>query len=485
MRVKKDKFYIFIVFFISAMLYIFNFPWKHEFLYGYNKIVFFVWLFLFFGVVKIVFKAQNFIVGIFLLLNGVAFSYFFYIFYDYKSILEKGPFDFSVFIYGNIQKVSNLTLLVILIMFLVLLLSPKRFYRISIDFEKIKKNISIYAYKIKKIPYINMTLAAGIILVLDLLIFNFTFNVFKGHYGTGDMKMYIEIPNFIRSLVSLLSLSLYILLKTKESFDNTLRVILFKLFLFLSIFFVDLSFGPRGSTVGMFVVLLVFDLLTDKHSISKYLNSFITLTILFLLIFIWPMMRFHIPDDGIIVTFLDSISNFIESLSLFSEVQFYAVPMIPQTLFHFLFVVDLIDKDISLNLSTFVNLISQQLPSFVENFGITRPLNDNYKLMKYFFHGGGFYIFANAYWNGGILVMSIFTFVVTYILIKIELFFKSHKKIYYIAYPLFIYLIPVNTFYGIQPFVRGIEYGLLGLLLVYFGQKIKFQKKGSEIVFNY
>lgn len=477
MKINKDKFYVLTIFLITMGLYLSDYPWNNRLFDGYNNIVFCIWLFFFVGVTKIAFKSQNLIVGIFVLLNTVTECYFFYIFSSYDFILAKGPFDFSAYSYEAVQKVNNLEFLALSIMLLALVTCSKIFYTRSFDFVEIKKNIAIYVIKLKKISQSKILIMTIVLIVLEFLILILTFNVFKGHYGTNEVGAYISIPNFLRSLISLSSLALYALVKTKQNFEYTTRTILFRLFAITSIFVADLSFGSRGSSVGMFFVLLVFDLLTDKHFFSKYFNLIISLVIIFLLIFIWPLIRFHIPDNGLLVSLYNGISYFFESLPMLSSVQFYTIPMVPQTLFHFLYVVDLIEKGISLDFTTFINLIPQQLPSIVENFGFTRPLNDDYRLMEYFTNGGGFYIFANAYWNGGALIMSIFIFIIMYFLIKIEIFFKLHKKIYFIIYPVFVYLIPVNTFYGIQPFIRGLEYGLIAMFIVYIFQKIKFVRK--------
>ena len=135
-------------------------------------------------------------------------------------------------------------------------------------------------------------------------------------------------------------------------------------------------------------------------------------------------------------------------------------------------------QGISLDWQTFINLIPQQIPQFLADLiGFQRPLSDPWILMKYVFHGGGFYIFAEAYWNGGILPLSIFTFVITYIIIKLEIFFKKHDVAYYLAYPIFLFLIPVNNFYGILPLIRGIEYGLIALFLIYLYKKIRIRRR--------
>ena len=124
----------------------------------------------------------------------------------------------------------------------------------------------------------------------------------------------------------------------------------------------------------------------------------------------------------------------------------------------------LIDSGDSLRYQTFFNLIPQQLPSFLDGTLWTRPINDNILLMEKFNHGGGFYSYANAYWNGGLPALAFFSIALSWAIARIEIFFKNVTVHYVPAYFIIVLITPTAFYYGIQGLVRGIEYGLLAYL---------------------
>ena len=472
-KLQKSRLYLFNATVYTFFLYILNFPFNQDF----DTFLWGIWFIIGIKIVQLFFKSFNYILSIFILLNIVVTSYFFFIYTNYNLIATKGPFDFSAYTIKNLHNINNLMYLIFTTIYLVLFLNKKNLKNKKNNLIKIRNNFKKEMYKIYKIKNIKIIISIIIFIFLDLLIFIGTYNIYKGPYGV-NMDKYFYISNFLRAFIGILSLFIYIIVKIKNKIKFNIYVFLTKLFFFYTLFFTILSFGSRGSAVGIMILLLIFDILTDKMKLIKYINFFTNIIIIFILITLWPFMRGYIYNHGLIESLIYAFDFFLVGTSSFYETQFKMIPMIPMTLFHFLYVSDLISNENSLNYATFINLIPQQLPSFIADIiDYTRPLNDNWILAKYFFHGGGFYIFANAYWNGGVLPLLFFTSFIIQILIWIESFFKRNNPIYYLAYPLFIYLIPVNIFYGIQPFIRGLEYGFVSLIIIYTVRKIKITKR--------
>ena len=155
--------------------------------------------------------------------------------------------------------------------------------------------------------------------------------------------------------------------------------------------------------------------------------------------------------------------------------------MVGQSIFHMLYTIDLVRRGDALPGSTFLNLIPQAVPQFIAKmFDFERPLNDNWLLAKYYRHGGGFLAIANAYWNGGMVVMAGFTAILTAILMAIDQYFsRGRRKIlatlgYWLGLPIFT----IQLFYGIQGAVRILQF--VSLLILYDGYRVKAKFKGMK-----
>lgn len=135
------------------------------------------------------------------------------------------------------------------------------------------------------------------------------------------------------------------------------------------------------------------------------------------------------------------------------------ITMISASLFHLLYVIDLIRDGVSLGGSTFVNLVPQALPGFLDGVLWERPLNDNWRLAEQFYHGGGFLVVANAYWNGGFWVAMLFMMVVSSVLVAFDRYLQNRKvgPLYRIVYWLWLPVFIVQLGYGIQGMVRVLQ----------------------------
>lgn len=181
----------------------------------------------------------------------------------------------------------------------------------------------------------------------------------------------------------------------------------------------------------------------------------------------WPYMRggslANLPTDEVLMQALQiSIGLGGDANPTYAgedEIRLGDIPMHGASLFHLLYVIQLIQDGISLAGSTFVNLIPQSLPSWLEGLLWERPLNDNWLLGNYYYHGGGFLIVANAYWNGGLWVALLFMAVLSAIFVGLDRYLTRpdvgllYRAVYWLWLPVMI----VQMGYGIQGIVRVIQ----------------------------
>ncbi len=155
--------------------------------------------------------------------------------------------------------------------------------------------------------------------------------------------------------------------------------------------------------------------------------------------------------------------------------------MIGASLFHSLYVIQLLQDGISINSSTFVNLIQQLLPSWLDGVLWTRPLNDNWLLANYYYHGGGFLLVANAYWNGGLWVALLFMVVMSAIFVGFDRHLRRPDAglLYRMAYWLWLPVMIVQLGYGIQGMMRVVELLMAVILLERFLRKHRVRGRTS------
>ncbi|SUS08813.1 membrane hypothetical protein [uncultured Defluviicoccus sp.] len=143
------------------------------------------------------------------------------------------------------------------------------------------------------------------------------------------------------------------------------------------------------------------------------------------------------------------------------------IPTFSHMIFHLLYAIDLVERGYSLEGATFLNLFPQLLPRFLEPIVGERPLNDNWLLSEYFAHGGGFLAVANAYWNGGILVLAMFMASISAIFGAMDRCNMNVETgtIYRAAYWIWLPVMAIQLGYGIQGLVRVIEYLCLAFIM--------------------
>lgn len=188
----------------------------------------------------------------------------------------------------------------------------------------------------------------------------------------------------------------------------------------------------------------------------------------------WPYMRWNLsllPMGGVVT------EAFKIGLGLSSNDQLLYVgergiwlgkiAMIGASLFHLLYVIELIRDGVSLGGSTFVNLIPQALPSWLDGVFWERPLNDNWRLAEQYYHSGGFLIVANAYWNGGLGVVVAFMAALSSLFTAFDRYLMKPGTgmLYRFAYWLWLPVMVVQLGYGIQGLIRVVQLLVAMMLL--------------------
>lgn len=303
-----------------------------------------------------------------------------------------------------------------------------------------------------------------------LLVFILTPNVLQFPYPENYLQPR-NISSLLRAALVLVPFLFSIIRFVHDEYRITFGGVLFRATTYVAVFAIGLMCGSRGPMVGILIGMLFLDAAYCRSAFHwKSLSILVGLAYLIFAVINWPDMRTSISAIGFIPAFTASFVNYGNILLLGSgsnAVFLSDFPMLGQSLFHFLYTIALVDSGQSLHYQTFLNLIPQQLPEILDGILWTRPINDNWLLADHFRHGGGFYSYANAYWNGGVVALGLFSGLLALIIARIEIFFKRLPIIFLAAYFVFLLLVPIGLYYGIQGLLRGIEDGFAAYLAIY------------------
>lgn len=203
----------------------------------------------------------------------------------------------------------------------------------------------------------------------------------------------------------------------------------------------------------------------------------------------WPYMRVYLAespaDEVLMQAFQIGVGLGDDANPTYAgqnEIRLNDIPMHGASLFHLLYVIQLIQDGISLGGSTFVNLIPQSMPSWLDGVLWKRPLNDNFLLGDYYYHGGGFLLVANAYWNGGLWVALLFMAVVAAIFVGFDRYLIRpdvgllYRAIYWLWLPVMI----VQLGYGMQGLIRVVQLLVAVIVLERFLRR-RARVRGSRL----
>lgn len=425
--------------------------------------------FLFLGTVEALrMLRKTYVLTSVLFFSHIMMTYFIgWILLNIEKVFYRDIFDFSVFTKENlIIALTSLTLADLTVFITYIRVTRKKENRLL--FEEIKTILMSYnTTQIKRSFF------------LSILILSFALGAFVYFTNTSI----IEVPYPFQTDTQWISYTCYkipvimaciaLLLAYHQKtyigpwFVNFARIN----FVFTIVFWLLYS-GSRGFVTFLSVVFAMFEIYLFKLKYCKPYWSIAFMIIALWLYFCWPHMRTMLAYAPIDVVF---IKSFFLALTIFDsmgqgddDIILSNFPLIGMSLFHFLYTIQLIKDGISLEGITFLNLIPQSMPTFVYDvFGAERPLNDNTKLGLHYNHLGGFFSFANAYWNGGIITALLFMLILTLFFIWFDrrLFQHNTSNIYRALYLIYLPVVIIQFFYGVQGLVRAIEILAIGIFV--------------------
>lgn len=326
--------------------------------------------------------------------------------------------------------------------------------------------------QIARLPNASMQAALVASIALGLFLFITNPSVLDLPYPFNEGKQWapsglIKVPTVLAAAVLLHGHAQILMGQTRnKAWLNISRVS----FIFISLLMLVLS-GGRGIFTFFWIGFACLELYSSKKSHGSVIWSAPFLTLAWLGYSVWPFMRLRLVEHSLGSLFSEALSLGLGSIELgggsWFEVRLTEIPMIGQSLFHLLYVIQLESDGISLSGLTFTNLLPQALPSFLDGVLWTRPENDNWLLMKYYVSGGGFLVTANTYWNGGLWVSLLAMNVIAAIAAGLD---RHHRRstvgnvfrfAYWLSCPVFF----VQLAYGLQGLVRVVEFLLLIILI--------------------
>ena len=375
-------------------------------------------------------------------------------------VVSESSFDFSVFAFDSVKRALILNDFALGVALLVYSLYPQlQMSSRLFSLDELHEAAGRFGRRPMVIP-LGLCLCWGMMVAIFFL----TPSVLRFPYPENNLQAG-NIPPTIRAVFLLIpfGLSMIQFVRDKHRISGIGAVL--RVTMYAAILVIGLMGGSRGAVVGLLIGQIVVDAAYCRNVLPmKWLLVLISIAYAVFATVNWPYMRVMMCDVGITRSFFDSFVgyDFISAAKSGAGIVVLSdIPMLGQSLFHFLYVISLIDSGNSLHYQTFWNLIPQQLPDALDGILWVRPVNDNWLLADQFHQAGGFYSYANAYWNGGIVALGLFSAGLAWAIARIELFFKDLSIHYIAAYFTFILLIPVGLYYGIQGLVRGMEFGFV------------------------
>ena len=301
----------------------------------------------------------------------------------------------------------------------------------------------------------------------------------RTHWIPGEL---LRIPTILAAIGIIASYFKYVHYGVRYYFTLNMARLNFVITLVLML----LLTGSRG----YFVFLWLFVWIFESYLILKRRGSLFWCIIFIALSYFayqsWPYLRWNLSLIPVKAALAESINIALfrsvetdRNIIYGSGIQVQGFTMIGASLFHLLYVIQLLKDGISLGGSTFINLVPQALPSFLGGILWDRPLNDNWRLAEYYHHGGGLLAVANAYWNGGLAVMVGFVSVLSVLFIGFDKYLTRPRTgvLYKFAYWLLIPVMITQLGYGIQGLTRVIEILAVIILIDILIDKINWRKQ--------
>jgi hypothetical protein len=222
--------------------------------------------------------------------------------------------------------------------------------------------------------------------------------------------------------------------------------------------------GARGMFTFLWLIIGLFEVFLRLRKKGSVLWGLFFVGLSWFAFQSWPYMRWYLSLLPFPQVMWDALQIGIGYKSTVAAAYQEGIvlgqfTMIGASLFHLLYVVQLIHDGISLHGETFINLLPQFLPSWLDGVLWDRPISDGWLLAEHYHHGGGFLVVANAYWNGGIWVTASFMCALSIIFVGFDRHLAGRRTgtIYRVAYWFWLPVMMVQIGYGIEGLVRVVE----------------------------
>jgi len=301
---------------------------------------------------------------------------------------------------------------------------------------------------------------AGITLTLGILftIISSGKPLTEASYGSGGQP--IEIGKESSSVGYILGLSFLISSIFLVFYNHNIKDKIAKLISLLAVFTVlnyNLFRGDRDGTLTFFIGLMGCYFIYSKEKIRIKVFKLLSFgVVLFFVLVLTGQIRNSIASTG----FWEAIksSQFFDNHSNSKSSLLDKLDLLPMMYWHTIDVNVLVKEGKLYNWKSYINLFSQSTPTPLANLlGLKRPRNIAWDLSEYFPHGGGFFIVAESYWNGGLLSCIFFSWFLSWFLSKLELWFFKQPKYLMGFYFGLIATFPTCVYYSIQGLARWIE----------------------------
>lgn len=280
-------------------------------------------------------------------------------------------------------------------------------------------------------------------------------NILEAQYAT-DATSAVNSSGLQIIGLAFLGASVMLMAYTKGFSNKSTRIII--LFSCISVIISNLMRGDRDGALAFFIFVGAAFFIYSKITIIQKL---IRIGVLFLFFYsflkLWGEVRINASEKGLASAFFTSSvisgQNVKKGFNPSDDLD-----LMPMMYWHLLDCIDLYQKGISLNGSSYFNLIPQAIPEFISNWlGYQRPRNVAWVLMDYKQHGGGFYIIAEAFWNGGLISVYFFMTCLALMLNYIEKWFYRQKVYLLVFYFGYIGTFMTCVFYSMQILYRQTE----------------------------
>lgn len=452
-----------------------------------------IWVVYILFVVRSMLGDKYFYLSTLLAVQSIVFVFFTYIYQNQENVERITVFVFSAFTKENLEIASRASLFAVIPIVLVYFFQKKAEPQSSSMNQNIVEVIVGLLSRLSRISNKDGFLLLILSFSISFILFLTNVSIFEVSYPFNAHSLWVS-PIYFVAFYALIFLPYLVFLAKRLTWPKASAkklLTLSRINLIISPTLLLLIYSSRGLMAVAFFLVGSLEILLSAKKKGAWLFGVLCLLISLYLVQSFPYLRFQLAHslESNSVVFAQSVERMIpfrgldahvggDHLEVNRSINLNDYPMIGQSLFHMLYVVDLVKQANTLDGITFINLISQATPQVIAGWlGYERPLNDNWRLGLYYRHMGGFLAIANAYWNGGVWVMTIFMVVLSSVVMAIDRYFaKGNRKIiavlgYWSLLPIFA----VQLAYGIQGLVRVLQ--LVGLLILF--DKFRFLNKKS------